>query len=403
MLISIVLIFIISYCIYNTSSIQRRYVCLLAFCIYAIYSSYDLWWLIRNENWPFHPSDPSAYYTSIEGLRFKDVLSIDSSNTFYYIINWINWKIWDSPYFCSVILRIDNILAYLVAYLMLTYKNDRVSYIDYLILFNPFAIITLVRNVRDIYILIFVLLTLIGLGLIPKYRSNLLCAIIGIFLILITRSVLLLPIFVVYFYNKRKILSKATKLVILTSTRGCTIIFFPVIFRLVANQMISAIDYAGEDIEAYLPLLDGNISFPVLRAVIVRLFIGAISMLFTPHPIKFVTNWMSSSEWNHIVGIYTLPDNSLIFLGSIFNYLFIIPLVFFLIYNYKNVNQNLLLFALCFIILYVVSYLGIVDIRNRNTAVFFILASLYYSSNKVHLTIKHYVLSLVAFLGLCVV
>ncbi len=403
MLISIVLLITISYCINNTKPRQRGITCLLAIIIYSIYNIYDLTWLISNSNWPFHPSDPTAYYKEVVGLQFKDVLSIESSNIFYYIVNWINWKLFDSPYFCSILLRFDNILAYIAAYLILTYRNDRFNYIEYLILFNPFAIVTIVRNVRDVYILIFVLMVLIGLGLMPKYRSNKICAFLGIILLLMTRSILLLPIAIVYLIHKRDSISQSAKLIIIFSVLTCIVLFFPVILKMIANQMISAIDYADEDTEPYLPLLEGNVNFYVIKTVVTRLFIGAVSMLFTPHPIKFFHNWTSSSEWNNFVGIYSFPDNCLIYFGSIFNYLFIVPLTLYLLFNYKSVNRNLLLFTICFIVLYVVAYLGIVDIRNRNTAIFLILASLYYSSEKIQLSTKYYGLSIAIFIGLWIV
>ena len=83
---------------------------------------------------------------------------------FTTIVNWINWKVWQDPFFCSAILRLDNILAYIAAYLLLTHKSRRFDYIDLLLLFNPFTIVTMVRNVRDIYIILFVIIALIGLG-----------------------------------------------------------------------------------------------------------------------------------------------------------------------------------------------------------------------------------------------
>ncbi len=400
MILAVLLLFCIANLFYKTDSQTRRFACFIAFGIYIFYSGYDYIWLCSNTDWPFHPSDPSAYYQEVVGKTLYEVLSLESSNTFYYIVNWINWKVWQDPFFCSAILRLDNILAYIAAYLLLTHKSRRFDYIDLLLLFNPFTIVTMVRNVRDIYIILFVIIALIGLGLMPRYKPNKIWTCVGILLLLITRAVLLLPIFWVYYESKKHLLSKKKKIFLYLSVTVVAVVLFPLILHTVANQMISAIAFVGEDIEPYLPLLNGNISLPVIKTVLSRLLIGLVSFLFTPHPINFYRSWVASPDWENVVGIYTLPDNMLIFIGSIFNYLFVIPLFIYLFLNRKNANRNLILFACAFIVLYVVSYLGVVDIRNRNTAIFFILAALFYSTDKIRLTVKHYIFTLCIFCGL---
>lgn len=379
---------------------QRIYLCMVAFIVYVLYAFYDLYWLLSYTQWPFHPSDPLAYYIDVIGKNFNQILSIESSNTFYYIINWINWKIWGDATFCSFLLRTNNILAYLTCYLLATDKNKPISIIDFLLLFNPFAIITIVRNVRDIYIILFALLTLRGLGIFPNSHSNKILSTCSICLILITRTVMLLPISLDWYFHIKNKISKRIKILIILLCGSLLILIFPIIFHSIANQMISAIQYIGEDTNPYLPLLSGQMPLSTLKAVLSRLFIGLVSILFTPHPLNFLFNWIKSPDYNNIVGIYTYPDNFMIFIGSIFNYLFVIPLIFLSTMKYKQLNKGLMVFTLSFIILYVISYLGVVDIRNRNTMFFFLLLTLYYSKLKISVPFKCYFATGLVFIGI---
>ena len=399
MILSIFFLFCI-WSIIRDFSPQRILLCFAAFVVYVGYDCYDLCWLLNNTHWPFHPSDPSAYYKDVIGKNFNQIISVESSNTFYYIVNWINWNIWENATFCSLMLRLNNILAYLICYLLATDRNRPISVIDLLLLFNPFAIITIARNVRDIYIILFVLITMRGIGIFPKIHSNKILSICGFFLLIITRAIMILPISLDWYYNIRNHISRKSKMLMMTLCGLLILLFFPYILHTVANQMISAIQYVGEDIEPYLPLLNGQMPFSTIKSVIYRLFIGSISIIFTPHPLNFLSEWMESPDFYSIVGIYTFPDNCLIFIGSIFNYLFIIPLVFFAIIKFKRLNKGLLIFTLSFIVLYVVSYLGVVDIRNRNTMFFFILITLYYSNIRISIPVKCYFATIIVFSGI---
>ena len=170
--------------------------------------------------------------------------------------------------------------------------------------------------------------------------------------------------------------------------------FHATLIRVVGNQMISSIAYIGEEIDAFLPLLDGGISISILKSISIRLCIGLISFIFTPHPVNFILNWLATMDQNGSSGIYTGTDNLLIAMGSIFNYLLVIPSVILCILNYKKCNRSIFIFVTCYVILYVVSYLGVSDIRNRNTAIFFILASVMFSDYNLRLRRKHYLIML---------
>ena len=135
----------------------------------------------------------------------------------------------------------------------------------------------------------------------------------------------------------------------------------------------------GEDITDFLPLLQGEYSIDILMTLIVRLGIGLVSMIFTPHPINYFMDWSHEMTDYGCYNIYTGVDNLLIFVGSIYTYLFIVPIIFYIVFNRKAINFKLLFFVVAFIILYVIAYIGVTDIRNRHLVFFFILTALLFN------------------------
>lgn len=394
MIITGLFIFILFCQLSRTISYNRRILVVVALVIYLLVTLGDFYWLCSIQGEAFHPSDPYNYYYKIIDLHFSEVLRIESSNTFYFIINWFYWKIWGDPFLASFFLKINNVLVYICTYLLLTKKKTAVCYIDYLLLFNPYTIMTLVRNVRDIYIILFVVMILLGIGVIKNNRLNFFWVLIAILLLSITRSILLLPLLIVFFELKKKYFPVYWRYVLYAFTFILLVLFHATLIRVVGNQMISSIAYIGEETDAFLPLLDGGISISILKSISIRLCIGLISFIFTPHPVNFILNWLATMDQNGSSGIYTGTDNLLIAMGSIFNYLLVLPLVILCVLNYKKCNRSIFIFVTCYIILYVVSYLGVSDIRNRNTAIFFILASVMFSDYNLKLRRKHYLIML---------
>lgn len=377
----------------RTISFNRQVLVIVALVVYLLVTLGDFYWLCAIHGEAFHPSDPYYYYDDIIDLRFSEVLKIESSNTFYFIINWFYWKIWEDPYIASFFLKINNVLVSLCAYLLFTKKKREVCFIDYLLLFNPYTIMTIVRNVRDMYIILFVVMILLGLGVVKGNRLNFFGMSIAILLLLITRSVLFLPLLIVFFELKKKYFPVYLRYVLYAITCIILVLFNSALIRIVGGQMVSAMVFIGEEADVFLPLLNGELSVPMLKSIVVRLCIGLVSFVCTPHPVNFISNWLTTMDQNGLSGIYTGTDNFLIALGSVFNYLFVLPLVILFVLNYKKCNRYIFLFVTGYIILYVVSYLGVSDIRNRNTAIFFILASIMFSDYNLKMKRKYYLIT----------
>ncbi|UVQ48870.1 hypothetical protein NXY11_11835 [Parabacteroides faecis] len=380
-------------------STNRKLLSILSVFLYIIYSIADYIWLMDNLSWPFHPSDSSAYYTEIVGKSFGQVLNIEGTNSFYFIVNWLTYSFWSDPFFCSAVLRLDNILVYAVAYLLVSNKCRDIGIFDFILLFNPYIFITVVRNVRDCYIILFVVIIISALGLIPNIRLKKIWLFVGCFLLYITRPILLALIMCVIFFKKKEIMPKKLRYTVYILLVIGTLSLFPYIFITVFNQMVSAINYIGEDTEEYVQLLSGQISLPIVISLIKRLSIGLISMMFTPHPINYYIYIHSESVVNGVTGIYTYLDNIMILIGGVFNYILIIPVIVSTLK--KNIsNKYLMFFAISFIVLYVVAYVGVVDIRNRNTAVFFLILSLLYNQKDIKISFYDYLLTTCIFCGI---
>ena len=114
MLISFLFLIILYNLIRTTHSIERKYFSLLVIIIYVFFSMWDYYWLINVDNYPFHPSDPSDYYTETKGLSLKQVLGIESSNQLYFVINWYYNSLWYNPYFISFLVNPIGIFSIVI-------------------------------------------------------------------------------------------------------------------------------------------------------------------------------------------------------------------------------------------------------------------------------------------------
>lgn len=399
MIIAVVMLIAYYFLFNGCISTNRKLLSLLSVFFYVIYSVIDYIWLVDNISWPFHPSDPSAYYVRIVGKSFGEVLNIEGTNLFYFIVNWLTYLFWNDPFYCSAILRLDNILVYSVAYLLVSNKCKDIGVVDFILLFNPYVFITVARNVRDCYIILFVIIVISALGLIPNVRIKKLWLFVGCLLLYITRPILLALIVCVVFFKKKEFLSKKIRYMVYILLVVVALSLFPYILIIVSRQMVSAINYIGEDTEKYIPLLSGQISLPIVISLVKRLSIGLISMMFTPHPINYYIYMHTEPVVNGVTGIYTYLDNIMIFVGSLFNYILIIPVVLSVL-KQSILNKYLLFFAMSFVVLYVVAYIGVVDIRNRNTAVFLLMLSLLYNQRDIKFSFEGYLLTAFVFCGI---
>ena len=363
----------------------------------------DLAWLARCFQYPFHPSDPLNYYVDVKGREFREILQFESTNTIYFLVNWLLDRIYpNSPVFIAFLIKTVNALVFITTYLLATRKREDICIIDFLLLFNPYTLMTINRNVRDLYIILFVLMIIIGIGCIKNDRLSPVWTLMAVLLLGLYRPILLVPLFIVFLYEKRKNMLPWQWVAVAVICSLLIVLNIEAIFTRVTRQVISAMEYIGEDVSEFLPLLQGNISFGVCRMLMSRFAVGFVSFLFTPHPINHIVSWMNGMDALGNYGIYTGFDNVLVSLGSLYNYLLVIPLLFVMLRKeyLRKINWPILLFTCMFIVLYVVSYLGVTDIRNRSTAYFFMLLTLMHSDIPPKFTLRGYIYT---FLVFCVI
>lgn len=400
MLITVLLIVILYVQLSKTVSNYR--ICLVAFvaCMYLSITLIDLYYLESVNNMSFHFSDATNYYEMTKDLTFSQVLCIDSTNTFYFVVNWCYNHIYDNVTFIAFLLKINNILVLLLAYILFTKKEKDVSFVDFVLLFSPYMVVTVIRNVRDVYIILFLTIIFLGIGVCRNNRVNAFWTLLAVTLLSFTRSFLLLPLFLIWWYKNSTRFSRQIHYLSIGLSLLVVCLSVNDIIRIMGNQMLSSMLYIGEDIEELRPVLQGDLSYSIFIFLSKRVLIGLVAFVFTPHPINFIANWKALMDVCGNVGIYTGLDNMLISIGSVYNYLLVLPLTLYWFFNHKKMNRYLFVFVIFYIVLYVVSFVGVTDIRIRNTAFYFILLSLIVSENRVKLSLFHYILTIGVFMAL---
>lgn len=159
-------------------------------------------------------------------------------------------------------------------------------------------------------------------------------------------------------------------------------------------------DYMGEDIVEFLPLLSGGLNLSLFIVFIKRIIIALAVFLFTPHPVNFISDWLVNMDETGKMNIYTGLDNVLISFGAIFNYLLVIPVIISYLFHWEKSNKFVFIFVIGFIILYTVAFLGATDIRNRNTVIFFILSGIIVQNQKLKVTKLHYLCAVFIFFSI---
>lgn len=389
MLISFLFTIILIVLLNGTISSQRKKWVLTALVFYFVVTMIDFYWLACVLERPFHFTDPTDYYTRTLGIPFNGIFKFEENftNSFYFIVNWSYNHFYDNPYVISFLIKINNILVILVSYLFLTKRLPNFSKTDLLLLFNPYLIVTIIRNVRDPYIILFVAMILGGLNMLRGVKSNIWLVIIGVALLFITREVLLLAVLLVLLIRFIKKKKKRAYFIIPIVLVG---LWFSkeMIFSRIVMQAVSAMEFVHEDTSEIAPLLNQQFSLSSLILIVKRFGIGLVALLFTPHPVNYYQDWMADYGYLGNCGIYTGFDQILICLGAAFCYIFIIPRMFWYIRNCGRINNELFMFIVFFILLYVVAYLGITDIRNRHFIFFYLLIAIIYKESELGHRIK---------------
>lgn len=405
MVLLLVLLLFFSQNLTGIQSKKRRQWIVAASFLYLAITTVDWLFLYGYLGRPFHFSDPTNYYDWTVKIPFNGIFQLEhSSNIFYLIVNWIYNHIYEEPYLISIFIRLDNIFVFLIAYMILTRDLKNFGFNDLLILLNPYLILMLLRNVRDAYILLFIGIVLLGLGVIRNVKHRKWYLLFGLIMIGMTRSILLLVFGVIYLLGLiRK--KRALAFIIVPAIVGLIVVFSSQIIGLITNQALSAMEAANEDAEEMAYLIgDGN-TFASILPLMKRFVVGTISLILTPHPINFYTKWVASADAFGSYGIYTAIDNLLILSGAILCYCCILPRFISYIIHPKTNNRFLFQFILLYTILYVVAYLGITDIRNRFLIYFFVLIDYIRSQKQFSLKTNtiYYVISFTLFIFVAIV
>lgn len=155
---------------------DRRVLVCLTFVFYAFLIIAEQFYLENVYGMHFNLSDSTNYYLQTKDISFEQLvenMSVDDgrSNSFYYLLNWAYQSGFSEPAIYGVALKLTNAIFFLLAYLMFTRNSsEKVGLMDYLVLFHPWLIMLVIRNVRDAYIIYFMSL-FIGLSFKEKFSS----------------------------------------------------------------------------------------------------------------------------------------------------------------------------------------------------------------------------------------
>ncbi|WP_297676942.1 hypothetical protein, partial [uncultured Bacteroides sp.] len=133
MLLTILYMFVLCFLLKQTCAVERKILVVISMIIYLIFTYCDLFYLEYFCHQSFHPSDPTVYYDNSVNIGFRDIFSLESSNSFYYIINWFYNHIYDSSTFISLLIKTNNVFVILIAYLLVTRFKKNIHDMDYIL------------------------------------------------------------------------------------------------------------------------------------------------------------------------------------------------------------------------------------------------------------------------------
>lgn len=363
----------------------------------------------------FHVSDPSNYFEQVYRLSFDQLLTFIGddeyrSNVFYYVINWIFYSNFIYPTITAIFLKLTNVLVFLSAYLLLADKKSKVDYIDVLILFHPFVYFMLIRNIRDAYILFFLVLFIKSYQSSSKTwgRYGLMAA--SFFAMYVTRPFLNVLMVIILSMKTLTAMGKERMGMIIVASAILSLHLlstntFDLQSRLL-SAFVSVVNFhEGYDEEREVALKEvlrretsvGSFVLGYLGRVIQ----GLAVFLFTPHPVNYGIKFQTE-EVNGMWNIYTTFDNTLIVLGAALNYIIVFPLMIKLFHKFYLIDRAVLLTAIFMVATYSIFQLGIVDPRIKYSFLFFVLFGMKMSSLAslaVKKDAKYFVGSTILFIG----
>lgn len=389
------------------------YVCLILF--EQVYLEY-------HHGRSFEYSDATQYFYSVADLSLEGLMDFifyehGVSNKFYYLLNWIyaNTLFQNAPA-TGILLKITNAIYFLFAYILLRggcAKSNRL--LDWLILFHPWLIFLIIRNVRDAYI-IFLLAFLVHYSLKERVRVfDFVATCASVISMYFVRPMLVAPMLIGLFLWIRGHIGRWQRAVLvllsLTILSAVGYSYKDEITLTAVNGFLgNAVYFAGEDLEEAGLMRDDVIASGALTSDFKALLLNKLKtsfpvFLFTPHPYNWSQKYIDGRD-NGVYGIYTDIDNILIIIGSIINYIIFLPLLFKYVSNIRQINAKYIVVPLFIMIVYSVFLFGNADLRIRYTWIFFIVFGFYGSGlmlYKRRADIKYLLLSIAVLLAIPIV
>lgn len=355
-------------------NIKAGYIAFLLF-LYCGVTIVDLYSLLEVFDLPFHLSDPRNWYFDTKKMTFEEIWKDNYTYAFFYTIEWIYIKLYETPIAVSFLVRVNNILLAIYTYLLLTRKSKKIGTLDFVLMLNPYLIFILNRNMRDVYILFFIAVIFLAFNFFENgNKIRKIYGIIALAIMSTIRPICILPFIFILIINVIK-KRKTVGFVLLTFVFIIAYLNFDQLFQTMLNQSIGVALTNGED-TSDLEVLFDNRSFSLLIPLFNRYFVGSVAMFFTPHPTNYYNSWIQFRDLSGTYLIYSWFDNVIIILGSIFCYLFVVPKIFDYFFSCKFWKNNAFVYIILYFIIYVVGYLGVTDIRNHHFVYFFSIASL---------------------------
>lgn len=368
---------------------ERAAFVLNALLVYVVLILLEQIYLEQYFNRSFEFSDPSTYLGLTSHLSLEGLINFLSdgeykSNKFYYFLNWLyfNTTFLSEPA-TGVLLKITNAIFFLFSYLMLKQKDEgRIGLLDWLILFHPWLLFVVIRNVRDVYV-IFLLSVLVYFVFKTRMRLlDVMTSLLAIFSMYVVRSFFILPMAIMLLIRvwEHGLILKKT-LVVITAVSFLSMAGYAYkdeIVQTAVNVFLGNTVYFGGESQQVVDELQndvvesGAISADFQSLLIKKVMLAVPVFLFTPHPYNWAHNYLEQRQGG-VYGIYTDADSILILLGAVLNYLFIYPMMFKYAHCWRQVNIKYIVIPLFIMAFYSIFLMGNADMRIRYTYIIFLI------------------------------
>jgi hypothetical protein len=392
------LIFFLCLFCYLLKDENRQKANFVLFCLFT-YLTVILFEQIYLENIysiPFHVSDPTQYFDLVYKLSFQELskflLNNDyKSNQLYFFINWVFYNSFPDATLTALMLKFTNALVFLSAYLICFRQQPEIDLADGLVLFHPYLFVSLIRNVRDMYIIFFLVVFVSFLRKANQQnwtfaRGVTAASTLGVMYTLRPSFCAVMAAIPVYErFLRSRLLTKAAFFfciiafvifLLQTNTFGVRAKITSVIFSVIAfhEGFDADRDEVAQDIAR-----GGTIEYGALADYGKRVAMGVPVFLLTPHPINY-WNRFTAEEHMGMWNIYTQFDNYLITAGAALHYIIMLPVLFIFFHKIRELKQDIVIVSVFIFLLYSILQLGITDVRIKYTFFFFVLYALKDSS-----------------------